>query len=101
MMIGFQRAVFSNEAGIGSAVRTNEPVTEGFVALLEPFIDTVVVQSLTGLVIVTTFVEFPELAGSGLRGMEMSSAAFARHFKIAPYVISFESFCVHGPRRAC
>ena len=61
MIIGFQRAVFSNEAGLGSAaiahsaVRTKSPLTEGFVALLEPFIDTVVVCTLTGLVLVTCF----------------------------------------------
>ena len=60
IVIGIQRAVFSNEAGIGSAsiahsaAKTNEPVSEGIVALLEPFIDTVVVCSMTGLVIVIT-----------------------------------------------
>jgi AGCS family alanine or glycine:cation symporter len=55
---GFKRAAFSNEAGVGSAaiahsaVRTKEPITEGFVSLLEPFIDTVVVCTMTALVIV-------------------------------------------------
>jgi AGCS family alanine or glycine:cation symporter len=55
---GFRRAAFSNEAGVGSAaiahsaVRTKEPVTEGTVALLEPFIDTVVICTMTALVIV-------------------------------------------------
>lgn len=49
MIVGFQRALFSNEAGIGSApiahsaVQTNEPASEGLVSLLEPFIDTVVI----------------------------------------------------------
>lgn len=68
-VIGIKRAVFSNEAGIGSAsiahaaARTNEPVSEGIVALLEPFIDTVIVCSMTGLVIVITGVyEQPEHA---------------------------------------
>jgi AGCS family alanine or glycine:cation symporter len=57
---GFKRAAFSNEAGIGSAaiahsaVRTSRPVTEGFVALYEPFIDTVVVCTITALVIIIT-----------------------------------------------
>lgn len=57
---GFRRAAFSNEAGIGSAaiahsaVRTKEPVTEGFVSLLEPFIDTVVICTMTALVIIIT-----------------------------------------------
>ncbi|MEP3482043.1 MAG: alanine/glycine:cation symporter family protein [Fuerstiella sp.] len=60
LVIGIQRAVFSNEAGVGSAAiahsaaKTNEPVSEGIVALLEPFIDTVVVCSITALVLVIT-----------------------------------------------
>lgn len=68
-VIGIKRAVFSNEAGIGSAsiahaaAKTNEPVSEGIVALLEPFIDTVVVCTMTGLVIVITGVyEQPQYA---------------------------------------
>jgi AGCS family alanine or glycine:cation symporter len=57
---GFRRATFSNEAGIGSAaiahsaVRTREPVTEGYVALLEPFIDTVVICTMTALIIIVS-----------------------------------------------
>ena len=57
---GVQRGLFSNEAGQGSApiahsaARTNEPVREGVVALLEPFIDTLVICTMTGLVIVST-----------------------------------------------
>ncbi|MCG8326339.1 MAG: alanine:cation symporter family protein [Chitinophagales bacterium] len=57
---GFRRAAFSNEAGVGSAsiahsaVKTDEPISEGIVALLEPFIDTVVVCTMTALVIVVT-----------------------------------------------
>lgn len=60
MVVGIQRAAFSNEAGIGSAsiahsaARTDEPISEGIVALLEPFIDTVIVCTMTGLVIVIT-----------------------------------------------
>ena len=94
MIVGFQRAIFSNEAGIGSAaiahsaVRTEEPVTEGFVALLEPFVDTIVIQTLTALVVVTTMVAVPGFADSGLQGMQMSSAAFERHFAFAPYLIA-------------
>jgi AGCS family alanine or glycine:cation symporter len=58
MVVGIQRAVFSNEAGAGSAAiahsaaRTDEPVSEGIVALLEPFIDTVLVCTMTGLVVI-------------------------------------------------
>lgn len=57
---GFRRAAFSNEAGVGSAsiahsaARTDEPVSEGIVALLEPFIDTVVICTMTALVIIVT-----------------------------------------------
>lgn len=60
LVIGIQRGVFSNEAGIGSAAivhsaaKTDEPVSEGLVALLEPFIDTVIVCSITSLVVVVT-----------------------------------------------
>ncbi len=75
MIIGFKRAAFSNEAGLGSAaiahsaVKTDEPLTEGFVALLEPFIDTVIVCTLTGLVLVTAFP--PEvLMADGLLGLK-------------------------------
>lgn len=58
IIVGFQRAAFSNEAGIGSsaiahaAVKTNYPASEGIVALLEPFIDTVVICTMTALVII-------------------------------------------------
>ncbi|EFQ84397.1 amino acid carrier protein [Aeromicrobium marinum DSM 15272] len=58
LIIGFQRAAFSNEAGVGSApiahsaVKTRRPVTEGFVAMLEPFIDTVIICTMTALTIV-------------------------------------------------
>ena len=60
LMWGVRRGLFSNEAGQGSApiahaaARTNEPVSEGVVALLEPFIDTIVICSFTGLVIILT-----------------------------------------------
>lgn len=60
LVIGIKRAVFSNEAGIGSAAiahsaaKTDEPVSEGIVALLEPFIDTVVICTITALVVVVT-----------------------------------------------
>ena len=95
MLIGFQRAVFSNEAGLGSAaiahsaVQTNEPVTEGFVAILGPFIDTIIIQTITALVVITSLLAFPGFTGSELQGIEMTSAAFTTHFAYAPYIISF------------
>ena len=60
MLYGVQRGLFSNEAGQGSApiahsaAKTDEPVSEGAVALLEPFIDTILICTMTGLVLVTT-----------------------------------------------
>ena len=60
MMFGVQRGLFSNEAGQGSApiahsaAKTDEPVSEGAVALLEPFIDTIIICTMTGLVLVST-----------------------------------------------
>ncbi len=60
LITGVQRAAFSNEARLGSsaiahsAVRTDRPVTEGYVSLLEPFIDTVVICTMTALTIVVT-----------------------------------------------
>jgi len=94
MILGFQRAAFSNEAGLGSAaiahsaVRTNEPVTEGYVALLEPFIDTVVICTLTALVILTTVYE-PGMAGSGIQGIELTSQAFGNTLSWSTGPLSF------------
>jgi len=94
MIIGFQRAVFSNEAGIGSAaiahsaVKTDEPVTEGVVSLLEPFIDTIVICTITALVIGTAQVADPAFAG-GAEGVAMTSAAFEREFSWFPIPLAF------------
>ncbi|MEL6727174.1 MAG: alanine/glycine:cation symporter family protein [Pseudomonadota bacterium] len=93
MIIGFQRAAFSNEAGIGSAaiahsaVATDKPVSEGFVGLLEPFIDTVVICTLTGLVIITTFPPETFMA-SDVQGIELTSAAFEEKISWSPIPLS-------------
>ena len=93
MIVGFRRAVFSNEAGLGSAaiahsaVRTDEPVTEGFVALLEPFIDTVVICTMTALVIVTTVYD-PALASTEVSGIELTTDAFASTLSWSPVPLS-------------
>ncbi len=92
---GVQRATYSSEAGVGSAaiahaaVKTDDPLTEGHVALLEPFIDTVVVCSVTALVIVVTGVYEPFLyvPKSEIVGIELTSAAFASAFQWYPYVL--------------
>ena len=89
LVIGFRRAVFSNEAGLGSAAiahataRTPQPASEGFVALLEPFIDTVVICTLTALVITTTVYD-PALAGGGVNGIELTTRAFASTLAWSP-----------------
>ena len=89
---GFRRAAFSNEAGSGSApivhsaARTDEPLREGMVALLEPFIDTVVVCTTTGLVLVVTGAYLSPDAGSGI---QMTSWAFATVFPSCPLLLSF------------
>lgn len=83
LIVGFQRAAFSNEAGVGSASiahsasKTDEPISEGVVALLEPFVDTVVVCTMTALVLV--FTGFAD-GTSGLEGSELTSAAFSSVF---------------------
>lgn len=80
---GLKRATFSNEAGVGSAaiahsaVKTNEPITEGLVSLLEPLIDTVIICTMTALVITIAGLNtgpFP-LEG-GLTGVQLTAASF-------------------------
>jgi len=87
---GFRRAAFSNEAGVGSAAiahsaaRTDEPIREGLVALLEPFIDTIVVCTTTALVIVVTGAWNDPEAGTGIT---MTASAFATVFPWFPKVL--------------
>ena len=89
---GFKRAAFSNEAGVGSAaiahsaVQTNRPVTEGFVALYEPFVDTVVVCTITALVIIITGTWDPSVDPSA--GVQLTSSAFESAFSWFPYVLT-------------
>lgn len=91
LLVGIQRGTFSNEAGIGSApiahsaVKTSKPASEGIVALLEPFIDTIVVCSLTALVIVLTGNYGENLTGAN--GIEVTSQAFASVIAWFPFVL--------------
>ncbi|MEP5153922.1 alanine/glycine:cation symporter family protein [Planktotalea sp.] len=106
---GFKRAAFSNEAGVGSAaiahsaVKTKEPITEGFVSLLEPLIDTVVICTMTALVIVisqqllideATGNYMLNEAGSaiatvdGNSGVALTAAAFGSAISWFPYVLA-------------
>lgn len=72
IQFGVQRGLFSNEAGQGSApiahsaAKTDEPVSEGVVALLEPFIDTIIICTMTGLVVVSTGVYDERVPGTPL-----------------------------------
>jgi alanine or glycine:cation symporter, AGCS family len=90
LIVGFQRAAFSNEAGVGSAaiahsaVKTDRPVSEGFVSLLEPFIDTVVICTMTALVLVFTGTYENPL---GLEGSQLTSEAYGKVISWFPYVL--------------
>jgi AGCS family alanine or glycine:cation symporter len=88
---GFRRAAFSNEAGVGSAaiahsaVKTDYPASEGIVALLEPFIDTVVVCTMTALVIIITG-QYTNV--DGLTGVDLTSQAFGSVLPWFPYILT-------------
>jgi len=90
LIVGFQRAAFSNEAGIGSAaiahsaVKTNHPATEGLVALWEPFLDTVVICTMTALVIIIS-----GKIGTGPEGVALTSAAYESVFSWFPILLTF------------
>ncbi|MCO6493256.1 MAG: alanine:cation symporter family protein [Phaeodactylibacter sp.] len=89
---GFRRAAFSNEAGVGSAaiahsaVRTENPASEGIVALLEPFIDTVVVCTMTAMVIIIT--GFYVNPSGTMSGVDLTSQAFGSIIPWFPYVLT-------------
>jgi AGCS family alanine or glycine:cation symporter len=94
---GFRRAVFSNEAGAGSAaiahsaVRTKYPASEGLVSLLEPFIDTVVICTMTALVIVIYNMQGVFTYGappSNLNGVDLTSAAYNEAIPNFSYVLT-------------
>ncbi|MBL4568863.1 MAG: alanine:cation symporter family protein [Flavobacteriaceae bacterium] len=96
LIIGFRRAAFSNEAGVGSAaiahsaVKTKYPASEGLVALLEPFIDTVVVCTMTALVIIITNGD-GSIMTYGVKsadGVLATSAAFESVIPWFPYVLT-------------
>ncbi|MEU3196615.1 alanine/glycine:cation symporter family protein [Streptomyces sp. NPDC006996] len=96
LIVGFQRAAFSNEAGIGSApiahsaAKTKHPASEGLVALLEPFIDTVVVCTMTALTIVianpASWGEARE--GQDVGGVTITSDAFETVLPWFPHLLT-------------
>ncbi len=92
MVQGIRRSSFSNEAGVGSAAiahsaaRTDEPVREGLVSLLEPLIDTVIICNLTAITIVLTGVYLE--TGEELSGVAMTANAFGSVVSWFPIVLS-------------
>ncbi|KAB8161419.1 amino acid carrier protein [Streptomyces sp. 3MP-14] len=108
LIVGFQRAAFSNEAGVGSApiahsaVKTKRPATEGLVALIEPFLDTVVICTMTALTIVVAggplYQEARERVASGEAvegnsvGISITSDAFETALPGFPYVLTLAVF---------
>ena len=101
LVIGIKRAVFSNEAGVGSAAiahsaaKVEYPVQEGMVSLLEPFIDTVIVCTMTGLVIVITGAysnpEYANLIATD-QGAALTSVAMGSQIGWFPYVLAIAVF---------
>jgi len=95
LIVGFKRAAFSNEAGVGSAsiahsaAKTKEPVSEGMVALLEPFIDTIVICTITAIVIIITG-SYTNVGGLG--GSELTSQAFGSVIWWFPYILTIAIF---------
>ena len=116
MVKGIQRGGFSNEAGLGSAAivhaaaKTDEPVREGMVAMLGPFIDTVLVCSTTALVVIITgtWNDPAIVAQGGNVGVSITSAAFGSTISWFPYVLTVSivlfaystmiSWCYYGER---
>ena len=93
---GFKRAAFSNEAGLGSAPiaqfrckKTNYPITEGYVALLEPFIDTVIICTMTALVIIITGMH---INTEGYGGIELTSKGFAKDIAWFLIFLQFQQY---------
>lgn len=95
LLVGVQRAAFSNEAGLGSSaiahssVKTSEPVSQGIVGMLGPFIDTVIICSITSLVIV---ISGAYSAGNGMEGVALTSRAFATGLSWFPYLLAATVF---------
>lgn len=96
MLWGFRRAMFANEAGLGtapiafSAVKTSKPVAQAFIAMLQPFVDTVIVGAATAFIIVVTG---SYLNATGIEGIELTSRAFATVCPFFPVLLTFMAAC--------
>ncbi len=92
IVMGLRRSIQSNEAGSGSApiayaaVKTKEPVSQGFVSLIEPFFDTVIICSMTAFVIIITgkYLDYSD----GMTGVQLTSSAFASVFGFFPIILA-------------
>lgn len=95
LIIGLQRAAFSSEAGVGSAAiahstsKTNHPIADGFTALVEPFIDTMIVCTMTALVLIFTGMHE---TNSGMGGVEITADAFGSVVSWFPSVLAVAVF---------
>jgi len=98
IVMGIKRAVFSNEGGVGSAsiahsaAKTDEPVREGIVAMIGPFIDTIVICFMTASVILITADQNPLINQTGIQGAQLTSAAFGSAISWFPIVLSIVVF---------
>tara|TARA_B100000029_G_scaffold514426_1_gene617180 strand:+ start:9630 stop:11174 length:1545 start_codon:yes stop_codon:yes gene_type:complete len=98
LVIGIKRAVFSNEGGVGSAAiahsaaKTDEPVREGIVAMIGPFIDTILICFMTASVILITADQNPAMNTEGIKGAQLTSAAFGSAISWFPYILSIVVF---------
>ena len=98
IVIGIKRAVFSNEGGVGSAsiahsaAKTDEPVREGIVAMIGPFIDTIVICFMTASVILITADQHLLMNEQGIQGAQLTSAAFGSVIWWFPYILSIVVF---------
>tara|TARA_Y100001970_G_scaffold285946_2_gene406930 strand:- start:90 stop:1511 length:1422 start_codon:yes stop_codon:yes gene_type:complete len=98
IVIGIKRAVFSNEGGVGSAAivhsaaKTDEPVREGIVAMIGPFIDTIVICFMTASVILITADQNVLMSQDGIQGAQLTSAAFGSVISWFPYILAIVVF---------
>ncbi len=96
MLWGFRRAMFANEAGLGtapiafSAVKTSKPAAQAFIAMLQPFVDTIIVGSATAFVIVVSGVY---QQSTGLAGIELTSKAFESVCPFFPILLTVMASC--------
>ncbi|TYC08150.1 amino acid carrier protein, partial [Bizionia gelidisalsuginis] len=95
LIIGLQRAAFSSEAGVGSAAiahsasKTNNPIADGYASLVEPFIDTMLICTMTALVLIFTGMHE---TSSGLGGVELTADAFGSVVSWFPSVLAVAVF---------